>query len=299
MRPKVSYDVDPHNRLIIKKPAGKSKVKQYRKIVNGRFKTDRKNKLYYQVYKGSDSDVPQKIGFSGDYSLDKKHNLIFTLNRWNGQDKGSRLRLRTKILHADGHDLVFLVRSKRSGNSKTFYAMRLQGAWQADKNNRLKFSVERTRRKKDALLLSGGWSLNKNNEIIYNHGLGSQDIILKGNWEIRDRYKLGYVLDKKIKSGFNFKASLGKVISKGKKPRIEFGVTIGASKKKRLKRKIIFTCKAISKKRKIIMLEVLPRERGARLKLSKKILDRNGLLYLEGLLKDRERYMGGGMAMQW
>ena len=299
MKSKVLYDIDPHNRLIIKKPAGKSRVKLFRKIVNGRFKVDSKNKLYYQVYKGSDSDIPQKIGFSGDYSLDKKHNLIFTLNRWNGQEKGNRLRLRTKILHADGHDLVFLLNSKRSGKSKAFYAMRLQGSWQADKNNRLKFCVAKDRSKKDSLLLSGGWKLNKNNEIIYSHDCGSQNIIIKGNWEIRDRYKLGYALDKKINSGFNFKTSLGKVISKGEKPRIEFGVTIDISKKKRLKRKIVFACKAISKKGKTITLEVSPRDRGGSLKLSKKILDRNGLLYLESLLKDRERYIGGGIAIRW
>ena len=299
MKSKVLYDIDPHNRLIIKKSAVKSKVKRFRKIVNGRFKTDSKNKLYYEAYKGSGSDIPQKIGFSGDYSLDKKHNLIFALNKWNNQKSGDRLRLRTKILHADGHDLVFLVSSKRSRKSKTFYTMRLQGSWQADKNNRLKFCVARDKNKKHDLLLSGGWNLNKNNEIIYSHGRGSQNIILKGNWEIRDRYKLGYALDKKINSGFDFKTSLGKVISKGKKPRMEFGVTIGISKKKRLKRKIVFTCKAIFKKGKTITLEVSPRDMGVRLKLSKNILDRNGLLYLEGLLKDRERYVGGGMAIRW
>ena len=299
MKSKVLYDIDPHNRLIIKKPAGRSKVRRFRRIVNGRFKIDSKNKLYYEVYKGSDSDIPQKIGFSGDYSLDKKHNLIFALNKWNNQKNGNRLRLRTKILHADGHDLVFLLNSKRSGKSKTFYTMRLQGSWRADKNNRLKFCVVKDRSKKDDLLLSSAWSLNKNNEIIYSHGHGSQNIILKGNWEIRDRYKLGYELDKKINSGFDFKTSLGRVISKGKKPRIEFGVTIDISRKKRLKRKIVFACKAISKKGKTITLEVSPRDKSGRLKLSKKILDRNGLLYLEGLLKDRERYIGGGMAIRW
>jgi len=49
---KVFYEVDPFNRLIAKKRLGKSsRVKKFRQVVYGRFKTEGNNALYYEVNK--------------------------------------------------------------------------------------------------------------------------------------------------------------------------------------------------------------------------------------------------------
>ncbi len=80
---RVFYEVDPFNRLIVGKPPGRaSRVKRFRQVVSGRFGTDENNALYYEVNKSSGLDIPQKIRFSGRYSLDKGHNLVMTLNKW-------------------------------------------------------------------------------------------------------------------------------------------------------------------------------------------------------------------------
>jgi len=300
MKPRVLYEVDPHNRLILKRAGAKgSKVKRFRTLVRGRFRTDGKNRLYYEVFKSSGKDVPQKIEFSGNYSLDKRHNLILTLNKWSNQCQGNRLRLRTKFIHADGSEAVFLLRSRVSEKMGRTYIMRLHGSWQADKNNRLRFGVKKEGDKTDGLTLFKAWKLNKNNEIVYSQGRDSRIITLKGHWLIRKRYRLGYILDKGRDSGFNFRTSLGQVVGKGKKTYVSFGVTIAVSKNTRIKRKIIFTARCKPGRGEKIILELSPCGRSITLKLAKEILNQKGLAYIESLFKDRERYFGAGAAFRW
>lgn len=290
MRPKVLYEVDPHNRLILKRAGARSNVKRFRKVLYGRFKIDKKNSLSYEVSKSSATRTPQKIKFSGNYFLDKKHNLIYTLSKWNDQYRGNRLRMRTKIIDANANEIVFFL-----GKG----VVKLHGAWQADKNNRLTFGVERERDKKDTLSLSNAWKINKNNEIVYTGTRNAHNILLKGSWRIRDRYRLSYILDRRISSGFDFRTSLGQIVPRGKKTYIKFDVAIDISKRKRLTRKIVFGCKFKLGKGKKIILEAAPRKRGVKLKITKELLDRKGVLYIESYLKDREKYLGGGIGFRW
>jgi len=299
MKDKVFYEVDPHNRLILKSPKGPSKVKKFRKIVYGRFKIDKKNSLRYHVYKSSGTPIPQKIEFSGKYSLDRKHNLIFTLNKWSNQCQGNRLRLRTKLIDIDGREIVFLISSKRPDGKKSISLMRLYGSWQADKNNRLRFGVKKENDTVDNLTLFSAWKLNKNNEVVYRYGRDSRNIVLKGHWDVKKRYRIRYVLDRKIDSGFNFRSSVGNIVKKGKNTYIKFDVAIDISKKKRVKRNIVFRCRCKLKKDKNIVLELSPGKRELSLKLTKKVLNKKGLLYIEGFLKGKEKYLGGGAAFRW
>jgi len=296
---KVWYEVDPHNRLIIKSPPGKSRVKKFRKIVHGRFKTDNKNRLFYEVSKSSGIDTPQKIGFGGRYSLDKRRNLIFTLNKWGNQCQGNRLRLRTGIVNADAGEIIFVLNSKISEKKRHLYTMNLHGSWHSDKNNRLTFGVKKKNNKRDDLTLFSAWRLNKDNEIIYNCGPDANDITLKGQWRIVDRYRLGYVLHKGINLALNFKTSLGQIVPRAKKTYVKFDVAIDLSKKKRITRKVVFTCTCKLGKHRRIVLEVSPRMRKASLRLTKEILNKKGIAYIESFFKDKERYLGAGLAFRW
>lgn len=298
MMPKVLYEVDPHNRLVIKKTGRQTRLKRFRQVVHGRFRTDSKNKLYYEVYKPSGTAIPQRIKFAGKYSLDKRRNLILTLHEWRNQRKGDRLRLRTKLIDADGSEIVFLLSSRRPKRGRSSYIMKLHGAWQADKNNRLTFGVKRERDKVDNLTLFNAWKISKNNEIVYSYG-HSKIITLKGRWYIKDKYRLSYILDKGISSGFDFRTSLGRIVPRRKKTYIHFDIAIDISKRKRIKRRLIFTFKRKMKRGKVIILEVSPRKRSASLKLTKEILDKKGVAYIESILSDRERYLGGGLAFGW
>ncbi len=299
MKDKVLYEVDPHNRLIFKSPKKSSKLRKFRRVLSGYFKVDKKNSLRYQVYKSSGISTPQKIEFSGKYSLGKKNNLIFTLNKWNNQCQGNRLRLRTKLINIDGKEIVFLISSKRPDGKKKISLMRLDGSWSVDENNRLRFSVKKENSKTDNLTLLSAWKLNKNNEIIYNCGVKKNSIKLKGYWDIKKRYRLGYILDRNTHSGFNFTSSLGNIIKKGKLHYIKFDIIVNVSKKKSIKRGVIFRCRWNLKRNKRITLELLPGKKELNLKLTKKILNKKGIMYIESFIKEKERYLGVGTAFRW
>jgi len=298
MKTKVSYEVDPHNRLIIKRSGARSNLKRFRKVVYGRFRTDNKNRLYYEVFKSSGTTVPQKIEFSGRYSLDKTHNLIYKLNKWGNQCEGNRLRLRTKIIDTSGNEIVFLSSSRLSEGKGYIGTMKLHGLWQVDRTNRLKFGVKREDKKSDILTLFNAWKIN-NNEIVYSYSRNEKALRFKGSWVIRKRYRLGYILEGTIDSGFNFRSSLGQIVPKGKKIYLRFDVAIDISKRKRVKRKIIFRCRFKARGIKEAVLEVSPCKRGVSLRLKKEILNKRGISYIESFFRDRERYLGGGLALRW
>lgn len=298
---KVWYEVDPFNRLIVSSQSGRrSRVKKFRKVVHGRFGVDGNNELFYEVNKSSGIETPQKIKFSGRYSLDKNHNLVFTLNKWNNQCEGNRLTLKTKIMDAKSNEIALLVNSRLGENKSLTYVMKLYGAWQADKHNRLTFGVERDAGYADNLTLFGGWEINKNNEIIYRRQKESHAVIFRGSWNISDRNRISYALDKKINSGFNFKSSLGTLVSKGRGKSLVFDIGIGISKAKKLRRKIIFSGRWKMSKDKELILETSDIEEGGlRLRFTKEMFDKSAIAYIESIIRDKERFIGGGMTFRW
>jgi len=299
---KVFYEIDPFNRLIIGSLPGarKSGVKKFRQVVNGRFMTDENNALFYEVNKSSGIDIPQKIKFSGKYSLDKDHNLVFTLNKWNNQCECNRLTLKTKLIDAKSNEIAFLINSKAGENKSLGCIIKLYGSWQADKNNRLTFGIERNRDDTDSLVLSGAWEINKNNEIVYKYGEESQIITFRGSWGISERRRINYELDKNINSGFNFRSTLGTLVSKGKEKSLAFDIGIGISKAKKLKRRIILSGRwKIAGDKKLILETSDIEEGGVRLKLTKEMFDKRGMAYIESVIRDKECFIGGGMTFRW
>ena len=298
---RVWYEIDPFNRLIIGSPPGRrSRVKKFRQVVCGRFKTGKSNTLLYEINKSSGVDTPQKIKFSGKYSLDKNHNLIFTLNKWNNQCEGNRLTLKTKILDAKSNEIAFLINTRPDKNMGLTYIMKLYGSWQADKHNRLTFGAEREKGGVDNLTLFGAWEIDKNNEIIYKYSKDNQVIVFKGYWDIKDKCRVSYVLDKAINSGFDFRTSLGTLAPRGKETYITFDIGVGISKTEKLCRKIIFSGRWKIGKGKELILETSDIEEGGlTLKFTKEMFNRNGVAYMESIVRDKERYIGGGIAFKW
>lgn len=300
MNSKVFYELDPHNRLIISKTGKESNLKRFRKVVNGRFKIDKKNGLYYEVFKSSKSEVPQKIKFSGDYSLDRKGNLVFTMNKWNNQCAGNRLGLKTGIIDANDNRLIFMVDSKVSKGKKKGYILKLYGRWYADKNNRIGFKVKREPGAFDELIFFDSWRLNDNNEIEYDVKKDKSVIRLKGSWKVTDKHRISYVLNREIKSGFDFMVSLGNVRSGKNKLHAKFEVEIKTSKKRKIRREIIFSGGYKMSKKRNISLEISPgKKKSLVLKLEKKILTREGAIFLESFIDGKERYIGGGIILRW
>ncbi len=297
---KVFYEVDPFNRLIVWPTGRRSRVKKFRQVAHGRFITDSSNNLFYEVNKSQGLDIPQKIGFTGKYALDKNHSLVFTLNKWNNQCEGNRLTLKAKIIDTKSNEIAFLINSKVGENKSLSYIMKLYGSWQADKHNRLTFGIERDRSDADSLILSGAWEINKNNEIVYRYGKERQIIAFRGSWDISERNRINYELDKNINSGFNFKSTLGTLVSKGKEKSLAFDIGIGISKAKKLKRRVILSGKwKIAKDKELILETSDIEEGGVRLKLTKEMFDRQAIAYIESIVKEKEHYIGGGIVFRW
>jgi len=301
MATRVYYEVDPFNRLTIKNPPGrKSRVKRFRQVIYGKFGIDSNNKLFYEVSKSQGIDVPQRIKFSGKYSLGKGHNLVITLNKWNNQCEGNRFAINARLIDAKDNEIALLAHSKLDEGKGLVHIIKLSGSWQADRHNRLTFSVQKENGGLDTLALSGAWEINKNNEIIYNYGEDNQALTFRGHWDIKDKCRLRYALDKRINSGFDFTSCLGTLSHKNKESYIVFDIGIAVSKRKKLRRKVIFSGRWKMAKGKELVFETSGAEgSGAVLRFTKEIFDRQAIVYIESIIKEKERFIGAGLTFRW
>ncbi|MFA5038120.1 MAG: hypothetical protein WC732_00385 [Candidatus Omnitrophota bacterium] len=226
MSPKVRYEIDPHNRLV--RTGG-----GLRQVLDGVFKLSGKNALSYHVKRPVASETPQQIKFSGNWSLNSRDQLVFSLDKWNRQIASNKLVLKTELLSASGRELVFTLTSRDVKGANRVSLLNLQGTWQADKNNRLVFGVEKGPRKKDLLILQGAWQLNKRHEIEYVFG-GRQGVLvsLKGRWAMKGSRTLSYAI-KGGSSILEFRASLQQALAN----KLVFVMGIGGEP---AKKKIIF-----------------------------------------------------------
>ena len=96
---KVRYEIDPHNRLVIKKTGKKTKLARFRRVLDGRFKTDRINSLTYHIKAPipQDLNAPHQVKLRGRWSLTKNHDLRLTLDKWRRQTFGDQLTLQGDI----------------------------------------------------------------------------------------------------------------------------------------------------------------------------------------------------------
>ncbi|MDP2981100.1 MAG: hypothetical protein Q8N67_03440, partial [Candidatus Omnitrophota bacterium] len=114
------------------------------------------------------------------------------------------------------------------------------------------------------------------------------------------KHRIRYALDKKTGSGFSFKSSLGTLAPKGKYAYVTFDIGIGISKTKRLVRKIIFSGKWKIARGKELILETSDVEKGGlTLRFTKEMFDKQGMAYIESIVKDKEYFVGGGVIFKW
>ncbi len=232
-REKITYEIDPHNRLIAKKTGKASGVKRHRQILDGRFKIGKGNSLTYHVKKSSRSDTPQQVKLSGRYSLERDRDLVLTLNKWSNQVEGNKLIIKGQLLDAKDDELSFIVGTRDSRRNASIYILKLSGAWRADKHNRLSFNVTRKRGAANDLTLKGAWKLNNNNEIAYTHSKArlktkekiKNALAFKGRWDITEKNRISYILNKEIDSCFDFKVAF----IRARKSGLEYKIGIGAT----------------------------------------------------------------------
>jgi len=339
--PKITYEVDPYNRLIIDKSGKKSGLSRFRQVLDGRFKIDKDNKLTYHIKtptpKGT--EIPYQVKLDGVWSLDKNHNLCLTLNKWGRETLGDKLTLQGEIIGTLKNSLAFSLTTRTKDNTQSIYILQLKGAWQADKRNRLTFRVQKEKGSYDILTFRGAWKINPSNSgagkhyIIYEYEKAKlitkkkniHTLIFKGYWDIKDKYRINYVLDAKTNSVFEFKTSTG--IFKDKYIKYEVGIGVGKSREKRtlslagawkLKKNvgltfeieyenkevhaITFGAEAKLSKKDSISFALKNKDNkglGAQIKLSRKILKGDGLSFLRFLKSKDEEVVTIGAGFRW
>jgi len=330
-REKITYEIDPHNRLIAKKTGKTSGVTGFRKVLDGRFQTDKNNSLVYHIKKSADSDTPQQVKLAGRYSLDKNHNLVLTLSKWNNQVEGNRLIIKSELLDTKDNELSFSVGTRDSFGNGAIYILRLGGVWQADKHNRLSFNVTRERGAGDNLILKGAWKIGNNNEIVYTYtkfSLKTKEKItnaltFKGYWDMTEKHRILYVLNKEINSVFDLEVNLVKATKKG----LEYKIGIGAIPRTKAltlsgewklneqlgllfempyeggeSRNITFgaTCKFRGKETLNFKLKSSQgKNLDANLRLSIKILKDQGEAFTQVLKEEKELFLIAGIGFKW
>ncbi len=231
---KIRLEIDPHNRLVIAETGKKTGVHRFRRVLTGQFKIDKNNSLSYLVKSPTPQDarIPHQVKLQGNWSLTNDHNLQLTLNKWGRQTLGDKLTLQGRILDVRKNSLLFSVTTKTKANIQSTYILKLAGAWQADKHNRLTFRIKRGQGKDDFLTFKGAWEINKQHQVIYKYKKAQlirkqkrvHTLIFKGYWDIKAKARLYYVIDKRSNSAFAFKTGIGIFKDKYIKYKVAIGV---------------------------------------------------------------------------
>ncbi|MBU1087171.1 MAG: hypothetical protein KKD05_06585 [Candidatus Omnitrophica bacterium] len=243
---KISYEVDPFNRLIINDSSKQSNLSRFRQVLDGRFKIDKNNTLTYHIKAPTPqgTELPHQVKLEGKWVLDKDHNLCISLNKLGRETLGDKLTLKGEIIDTSKNSLAFSLITHTKDNMQSIYILKLQGAWQADKNNRLTFRIQKEDGSCDFLTFKGTWEINPATG--RNSGAGKHYIIYKyeksqlitkkkaihiltfqGYWDIKDKGRLSYVMDLQSDSVFRFKTSAA--VFKDKYIKYELGIGLGKS----------------------------------------------------------------------
>jgi hypothetical protein len=330
---KIRYEFDPHNRLTVRGGG----LKGVRKVLDGQFRVGDHNTLTYHVKSPVPGGIkaPHQVKLKGTWVLTKDHRLRLVLNKWRRQTFQDQLTLQGEIIDVQKNSLLFAVTTRTREERLSVYALELCGLWQADAHNRLSFRVNKGRGRYDPLTFDGAWQINKNYQIIYRYlkeelikkKKRAHILIFKGHWDIRDKVRVSYVLDRDSGSGFDFETRLGLF----KKDYIKYELGIRVSRKKQpVKRTITFLGRWKVKKNAGLVFEVgrgerkiqklvfgaqvrltdkgtvllslkddLNRGMGVELELSRDIFKKDGQAFLRLLQSKQESLLLAGSGRRW
>ena len=310
---KIRYEIDPHNRLVLNESGRKSGLSKFRKVLDGRFRTDENNNLSYHIKSplSEDENIPHQIRLKGEWSLTDNHDLRLTLDKSARETFGDQITLHGEILEAGKNSILFAVTTTKKDNTHSTYVLSLGGWWKADANNRLSFHVKREKAGYDILTFNGAWEIDKTHQIVYQYEKAhlirkrrkTHTLMFRGYWDIKDKFRISYVLSKDTDSLFEFKTSAG-IFREG---HIEYEIGIRLANRPKpirqtvvlfgkwsLKRNVglIFEIEYENKKRRAIVF-------GADAEITHKILKLDGEVFLRALKSQRESAVYAGAAWRW
>jgi hypothetical protein len=180
--------------------------------------------------------LPEKIIFKGQWALDANHNLTLNLNQAKTQGSG-KLNFKTSLVSFESNCLIFSLGAVDSLGSYKVRRLRLEGRWQADKDNRLCFLVNRTGLRQEIFTLEGSWKV-KNNTLTYAYKTTDlktkkkalQELSFEGLWDISSKNRLVYILYAELNSLFRFRVYFQTPSIQGKKGAIQYRLGAGVRK---------------------------------------------------------------------
>lgn len=336
---KVRYEIDPYNRIVITGSGTANDLPEFRQVLDGRFRTDENNNLFYLIRApvSEDENIPHQIDVRGTWSLSDDHELRLTLDKLGRETFGDQITLEGEILDVNKDSLLFAVTTATKENTLTTYVLNLGGSWKADDFNRLSFHVRKEGGKYDILTFTGVWEINKNNQIIYQYEKSdlirkksrAHTLVFKGYWDIKERLRISYVLSAGTDSVFIFNTGVGVF----KENFIKYELDVGLSAQARsIRRKalilsgrwnlkkdvglifeieyenknvkaIVFGADAVLTDKDTVLFKLKGdtenKDIGATLELSHEILQGDGEAFLRALVSGRELAVYAGAVWGW
>jgi len=204
---KNKYSIDKNNQLLIKSPKSKIPLKP-----KGEFAINKNNQLEFYLNEPVAwrklYDLPRKIAFVGNWSLNKDHDLELKLNKTRNQVGEEKIVLKGEIISTSQDKFAFEITGERY-----LKILNLSGTWAADEKNRIIFKVQK-KLLPDTLIFGLAWQINQNQRIEYvyekinlkTRSKTVQSLEFEGFWDILSNHKLTYNITGSSNSKFEFRA---------------------------------------------------------------------------------------------
>jgi hypothetical protein len=237
----IPISLDDEKRLVLSRSAAE-------KIARGRLKLGSRVKVS-DLPDGT--SLPERLALDGSWKLNERHDLEFAVSASSVWFPGMTILFKTGVVRAGGDKIVFSARLTDYGSFVMSSALSFSGRWQADKNNRLNFSVTRYAGKTDRLVFQGAWEIAGNNELFYTYSkrkLKTKEkqefsFGLKGAWDLGPR-RIAYKLEGSGDAALSFSAALETPSIRAKDGRIRYSVgvrfTSGGREREVIKKAAIF-----------------------------------------------------------
>lgn len=211
---KYKYSINNKNQLLIKSKKDKAPLP-----VRGTFSVDKKNRLVFWLNETAGwrrlYSMPSKLILEGKWRLTPGYDLELNLNETRSPHRGDRLVFRGEIISCESDALVFEIASQTRRGVNQVRLLKISGSWQADKFNRLVFTVNK-KGEPDLIALEGRWQINKNQQIAYNYEKTAlkrkkkirRSLDIKGFWQINKKNRLTYIFSTGSQSRFDLRAQL-------------------------------------------------------------------------------------------
>lgn len=182
-----------------------------------------------------------KINIKGFWEIDSNHDLRFKIQESLRERFGRELVFKGEFLKAEAGELDFTYKIRNRDGKLSLRTFRFFGKWDADENNRLKFTLNKSKGSTESLTLNGAWRTGKRHELIYTYRKQvlktktkkTKRIVLRGYWNIAGKRKAEYVLEGDSGERIRFRLAYSTPIILANKNEIRFQIGIEVTGRRR------------------------------------------------------------------